>query len=265
VKYRGTRSVMLACASGILVLAACGSGSSHATPTTGAVASTTAGGSPVGEGASGPGTSHTGPAVSFTDHGYEYRVAMNRPGVTSAPSVTTDDGSGDGSGTAIDATPGNTLVVATLTITNPTDRPEPLAFAPTGSLPDDLGVIAEFVAPRADAPAFGLHVTDQQSAIGGSTAEHFCGDANGTDAAPSGYCNLGSEIVAYSPASTDLTQPPQLSPGASGTITLAIQTVNGFSNGNITPSPIAEHAPISSVRLAIETTSGDSTSWTELS
>ena len=206
------------------------------------------------------GAAASGPSVALNAGGYLYRVALQSAGVTTATSMTTDDGSGTG-GTAIDATPGHTLLRATLVVTNSTDRPEPLPFVGVGPLPTSVGPFLSLVVPRARADAFGLHVSDQQAVLGGTVAEGVCGDATTNEQranpAPVGYCNLDAKLAAFSPAQTDLTQPPQLSPGETGLLTIVVQNTR---LGEAVP----DNAPLREVRVAIETTLNDATTWVEL-
>ena len=203
----------------------------------------------------------SGPSVGLSSGGYLYQVALDSPGLSTVTSMTTDDGTGTG-GAAIDATPGHTLLTATLAVTNKTDRPEPLPFVGVGPLPASVAPFLSVVVPRARAAAFGLAVTDQQAMLGGTVAEGVCGDAT-TNAqrinpAPIGYCNLNAELAGYSPAKTDLTQPPQLAPGETGSLTIVVQNT-------LLGTPVPDTAPLSHAQVAIETTSTDTTTWVELS
>jgi len=197
------RSVGLSVATA-LALAACGGTSSPKATDTGSAVPTTA---------AAPQPQPSGQSVALSANGYLYQVAMNPPGVTSATNTTTNDGSGGG-GRAIDATPGHTLLLATMSVTNKTDRPEPMPFLASDPLPS-TGATS----------AFNLVVPQSQAAAFGQANQQDCGvsPAQGPNLAPVGYCTLNAAIVAFTPAQTDITQPPQLAPGASGSVTLVVQ------------------------------------------
>jgi hypothetical protein len=143
---------------------------------------------------------------------------------------TTDDSSGIG-GTAIDAPPGKVIVVATVRFTNRTDRSEPFVVVPGGVLPAAIpqpvlgaNTPLELVIPRSDATAFGL--TDP------STVASDCSAGGAQDSGPrppAGYCELPSEVGAFTPPQADITQAPQISPGSYGLLTLVAtgDVVNG--------------------------------------
>jgi hypothetical protein len=186
---------------------------------------------------------------------YKYQIALDQPGVTSETSTTTDDSSGIGSGTPIDATPGHVLLTAKLSITNATDRPEPMPFVGIGPLPfTDFSPILAFGVPRAEALRFGFSSSDLSNAGTpefGTPAERFCGDSHGTTVAPLGYCSLGSEVSAFSPAQSDLTTAPQLAPGAVGTITIIVQNAAGGLGGSV-PAGV----PVGDVKVMLVTAIG---------
>jgi hypothetical protein len=199
-----------------LVVAACGGSSSPAATVSSPVVS-----SPVPS-AVVPARAPSGPSVTMTvGGGYIYQVSLAAP-IQAKTSFTTDNGSGIG-GTAIDAPPGHILFVATITITNKTDRQEPDEFITTEPLPIavDPATQADFpvmVVPPADAAAFGL-IPD-------------CGYANFA-----GDCTLNPGIGAFSPALAGV-QAPQLAVGDSGSITL-------FSR------PLPEGAPVQDVKVFV--------------
>lgn len=164
-----------------------------------------------------PATAPSGKAVAVTTgEGYMFNVSLASPGVTSMISFTTDDSSGDG-GTPVDAPPGSKLLVAQLVISNNSGRPEPMLGSVVGTLPADAtGSQLELAVPFADASAFGV---DPSS--GGSLC-NATNDAMSVDVAPLGYCALSTQIGAFSPAQSDITQPSQLESGTSGTVTLLV-------------------------------------------
>jgi hypothetical protein len=169
-------------------------------------------------------------------------------------SFTTDDGTGSG-GTAVDAPPGQEMVVATLRITNSTDRPEPFAMEPfelgsAETLPYQPGNSEDLMlaVPEAQAAAFGIP-TDQRT---------FCG-TNGD--APTGYCDLYASVGAYSPAPGDITQRPQLAPGARFTVTLLV------SGGQVYGQWVPANAPIQAVKAFVQQSSncpGSAICWAAL-
>jgi hypothetical protein len=172
--------------------------------------------------------------------GYVFSVRLAAAGVTTMTSFTTDDGSGTG-GTAIDAPPGTKLLVAQFVFTNSSDRPEPLMVPFT--LPNEItGYQITLAVPVADESAFGI---DPSSASQACTTDTASAMGAGAIAPPSGYCYLSAQVGAYSPAQTDVTQPPQIAPGAVGTITLVVSAA-ASANG------IPENAPVTAVRAFAE-------------
>jgi hypothetical protein len=244
-----------------VALTACGGSSSRQAITTHPAATTapTSRSGPSQPTATASRASSAGAAVTLTANGYVYQVALSAPGVVSATNTTTNDGSGY-AGSPIDATPGHILLVATMSVTNKTDRPEPMALVGIGPLPEtDVSGALSLVVPRSQANAFGLQVSDQASGLGGTMAERYCGDAQNNpqaaSPAPIGYCNLNAEVIAFTPAQTDITQPPQLAPGESGSLTLLVQDTP-------TGAPVPEGVAANQVQVALERTLGDMTTWT---
>ena len=229
----------------IITASACGP-SSHPSASNTTSASPTSGGSP------GP-TSDTGHLASVamtTPNGYQFAVRLAKAGVTTMTSFTTDDGSGSG-GTTENAPTGSELLVAQIVFTNNSGRAEPLVLAPVSALPVNASNSQLDVAvPDADYAAFGIDK---------SSADQICNTASGTDTSyqdvtgyptfppPRGYCYLPTLIGAFSPAQSDITRPPQVAPGADGTITLL---VTGAANGLNIP----QRAPLAAVRVFAEST-----------
>jgi hypothetical protein len=175
--------------------------------------------------------------VSMTVDGYLYQVSLQSPGVTTATTFTTNDSSGSG-GTAIDAPPGQTLLAATLNIANKTDRQEPLPFVGDGTLPNaDLFGELDFAVPQSNRATLGIP----------ELGAYNIGCANGDTAA--GYCSLGAALMAFSPAQTDFTAPPELAPGSSGTVTI-------LPLGSELNYTVSQSVPPSDVKIYIETTAG---------
>jgi hypothetical protein len=174
--------------------------------------------------------------------GYVYQISLASPGISSTSSFMTDDGTGTG-GTAVDAPPGSTLLVARVLFSNNTGRPEPLVGAGLEALPSsawDNGLELGLAVPVADAAAFGIQSP--------STNDNCTTTTNPlTDGLfpPDGFCSLPQEIGAFSPAQTDITQPPQISPGGAGSLTyLAAQDLSG--------TWIPQSAPVHDVKLFVQ-------------
>jgi hypothetical protein len=207
-----------------LAASACGgSGPSRAgTPTSSSTTDGTQspGGSPTGSGAT----------VTMNINGYLYQVSLRSPGVTTATTFTTDDGTGAG-GRAIDAPPGQTLLVATLNFANKTDRQEPLPFVGASALPDtDLFGVVSVEVPQSDASALG--VTEMGGYTVGCGADVVAGD-----------CSLGAAVAAFTPAQTDITTPPELAPGSSGTVTI-LPVGSSSVNYSVPQSVVLSHVKI---------------------
>ena len=190
-------------------------------------------------------TAKAGSSVSMTTaQGYVFNVSL--ASIDSQPTFTTDDGSGEG-GTAVDAPPGSTIVVAQLTFRNDSGRPELLPYG-AYTLPAQMSAGGiEMTVPVADANAFGIDSTQQAT---------YCTTSGPALYAPLGYCNLDAELGAYSPAQTDLTQASQVDSGASGTVTLE-------SDQSATGSWVSQSAPVQDVRVFAQPNSTCSC-WDEL-
>jgi hypothetical protein len=219
----------------VLTAAACGGRSSPASSTSSPAATQPSGTTAATVASRPPAASNpSGKTVTMNVGGYVFQVSLAPPGVGTATTFTTNDSSGTG-GTPIDAPPGQTLVIATLTFANKTDRPEPLNLI-SGALPD-IGFGAEMVlaVPQRDAAAFGI--TPDQSPM-------YCQNL----APASGYCSLDPVMAAFSPAQTQFGEPPQLAPGQTGTITL-------LSGGGMQETPpVPQAAPVHDVKVYVETT-----------
>jgi hypothetical protein len=194
----------------------------------------------------GTGSSPGLPSVTVTTGpGYVFKVSQ--ASIASQPTFTTDDGTGTG-GTAVDAPPGSTLVVAKLTFSNDTSRPELLPFAPV-QLPAEMSAgVVEMAVPVADASVFNLDESAQSA---------YCTTSGSAIYAPVGYCNLNAKIGAFGPAQTDITQPSQVDPGESGSLTLE-------SDQSLSGAWISESAPVQDVRIFAQPSSS-CTCWTPLS
>lgn len=237
--FQGPRKVlvtMVAMTSLTLTLGGCGSSGPAAS--SGTMRSSSAGSGTTDSSSAGSGTTETsapsGKSVSVTmGGGYQFGVSLVSPGVTTASTFTTNDSSGSG-GTPIDAPPGQVLVLATLRFVNNSDRQEPLVAAGDGRLPSPDAPSVHLFVPQSDASAFGL------TTPGGQT--YGCGSGE-----PSGYCSLGVQLVGFSPAQTDITAPPELAPGASGTVTVLpwILSANAW---------VPQAAPVRDVKVEVETT-----------
>lgn len=196
---------------------------------------------PSSTGSTGGGSSSAvgGKSMTWTGpQGYVYQISLASSGVVSMTSFTTDDGTGDG-GTSVDAPPGSKILVAQVVFNNQSGRSEPMTDVPIGNMPaDSTGSQFILAVPQSDASAFGIDP---------STASQECSTSNvaGTpDLAPAGYCSLSTEIGAFSPAQSDITQPPQLDPGATGTVTFitAPTTSGGW---------VPQAAPVSDVKVFV--------------
>lgn len=236
--YRRSASLALtAAAVSALVVGACSSGSSHATsPTTERNGSGTS--ESTGTLTTPPTTSLSGKGVTATDqNGYSFQVSLAAP-VTTATTFTTNDSSGAG-GTTIDTPPGKILIVAKLTYTNKTSRQEPLDEAADGNLPEygntNLSTVYLGV-PQSDAATFGVTAE--------GTYDVGCG--NQTALVPAGYCDLGETVVAFSPAQTDITAPPEVAAGSSGTVTI-------LALGEDDNNAIPQNAPVGDVKVFVQT------------
>jgi hypothetical protein len=166
-------------------------------------------------------------------------ASLISPGVESAPSFATDDGSGVG-GSTIDAPPGTKLVEAELNFANTSDRPQPMWFIGLGPLPFPSNSVFTLAVPTPDIAAFGQ-----------TTSSTGCADTE----APAGYCSIGAAISAFSPAQEDITQPPQIAAGATGTATLV---AGGPGVG------IPQNAPLQDVKVFLYGTQACSTCWAPL-
>jgi hypothetical protein len=240
------------CAIGVIGLAtaalsACGSGhstiGSHGStvPTTAApVVGTTA---PVPCCSPPVDTTHSVAVTTYA--GYVFKVSLASIGAQ--PSFMTDDGTGDG-GAAVDAPPGSTIVVAKLNFANDSARPELMPLG-IGVLPTETSAgPVEMTVPVADAAAFHLDAPAQSSA---------CTVSGPATYAPLGYCNLNAKIGAFSPAQTDITQPPQVAPGANGSVTLESDqsaTAAGW---------VPESAPVQDVKVFVQP-NATCTCWVQL-
>lgn len=203
------------------------------------VTRSTGGSSAPGAAASAGRSGAIGPSVVITVNGYQFQVALVESSIRATPTFTTDDGTGLGSGNAIDAPPGNTLIVATLTIANKVDRPEPLdSLGFTGFLPNQ-GSFAFLAVPAGEAARFGI---------------------TSCAATGVGYCGLGSEVGAHSNVGFQ----PQLAPGATDSITI----VAGDPQSAIgSQGLIPEGAPVQDVKVFVPTSFGFGTGaqgWTKL-
>jgi hypothetical protein len=184
----------------VSLLGACGSAAQ--TPSTGAPPGTPAGtqaGTPAGTQAR---PDATGPSVMMTLDGYQFQVALVRSSIRATPTFTTDNGTGLGGGTLIAAPPRFTLIVATLTVTNRVDRPEPFDFPGGWGILPAAGNFTDLAVPRAEAATFGILPSNLP-------LDTLC-------PLPGGYCPLSAKVSAHS----DFGFQPQLAPGASGTITI---------------------------------------------
>ena len=181
----------------------------------------------------------SGTSVAMDLNGYQFTVSLAHAGLQELPQFTTDDGSGTG-GTAIDAPPGKTLIIGQVNFQNATDRAEPLAVVPLGPLPADakpsrlaMGV------PISDASAFGIP-SDQVSS--------YCsepGQASAGNVLPQGYCDLSAEVGAFNPVQSDITQPPQISSGGAGSVTVVAAQTS-------TNAWVPESAPLNDVKVFVQ-------------
>lgn len=180
----------------------------------------------------------SGKSVEWTTGtGYRFRISLASSGVVAMNSFMTDDGTGDG-GTSVDAPPGSKILVGEVVFQNTSDRPEPMPDAPVGVMPADAtGSQFIMAVPVADASTFGIDSSSENNLCTEGTPAP--GDA---EAAPVGYCDLSLEIGAFSPAQTDITQPPQLAPGASGTVSfITAPTISG--------EWVPQNAPVGDVKV----------------
>ncbi len=230
-----------------LALAGCNGDHSSASPSS-AASSGTAGGTST---TSAP--TPSGTPASITTAGYKYQAALERPGITTKTTFTTNDGSGGG-GTAVDAPPGKEILVATLRFTNSTGGPEPFKLEPfvggdVGLLPLQPGAGLEDImlaVPQAQAAAFGVKGDPSSVCVTNSIA-------------PSGYCDLHASVGAYSPAPTGTGQFPELAPGSSATVTLLVE------GGELQGQWVPQNAPIQNVKIYVSTDCGNPAGcWIEI-
>jgi hypothetical protein len=152
-----------------------------------------------------------GPSFAVTDQGYRFTLVLTA--LRKAPSASASD-----SGAVISTPPGRALILATLTYTNPTRRPEPwVAYPVSAPLGEDMPYRAVgffMLVPRTDATLFGINPRDAQ----------LCRTPGNPQAnSPRmGYCDLTAVVVGTRPGLNPATgQVPQLAPRASATVTLA--------------------------------------------
>ena len=179
-----------------------------------------------------------------TGSGYVFKVSLASIGAQ--PTFTTDDGTGEG-GTAVDAPPGSTIVVATLNFQNDSGRPELLPYG-AYTLPAAMSADGvEMTVPVADANAFGIDATQEGT---------YCTTSAPATYAPLGYCNLDAKLGAYSPAQTDITQPSQVDSGGKGTVTLE-------SDQSVSGAWVSQSAPVQDVKVFVQPNT-TCTCWVQL-
>jgi hypothetical protein len=88
----------------------------------------------------------------MTLDGYQFQIALVRSSIRATPTFTTDNGTGLGGGTLIAAPSRFTLIVATLTVTNRVDRPEPFDFPGGWGILPAAGNFTDLGLPRRRPP-----------------------------------------------------------------------------------------------------------------
>lgn len=201
--------------------------------------------SPVPSGTTSTAATATAPpasGVAVEMGGYTWTARLDKPGITAQPTVTW--GTGQGSpGQVLNSPPGSTYLIATITLTNSSDRAEPGLDDVGDSRPNPAFPVGFAIAQR-DAQTVGLTVmtftaSDWPILDGTPPPDPQCALNGDPSATYGGYCDLRSGDAAIAQATPEVGAPaslPQIAPGGTQQVTIFV-------------GPVSQNVPVTSLRL----------------
>ncbi|MHB8960342.1 MAG: hypothetical protein ACYDAN_12010 [Candidatus Limnocylindrales bacterium] len=201
-------------------IAGCSSGSLSPAPTAAPVAETPS--------ASATGVIPIGGGVPVSIGGYAWTAGVDKPGITAQTTITWGTGQGD-AGQPLNSPPGYTYLLATITLTNSSDRVEP-GLEDVGDTQPQPATPFEFVIEQGQASTAGLTVktftaSDWPLLDGTPPPGPQCAFNGDPSAMYGGYCALRSGDAAIAQATPETgapVSPPQIAPGGSQQVTIFV-------------------------------------------